>query len=40
MVFYEHWLWPYELGKLNNLYEELVANGKTDTRLSVESKGF
>ena len=37
MVLSEHWLWPYELDKLNNISSDLAAMGKADIRLSAES---
>lgn len=39
MVLSEHWLWPYELDKLNDISEEYMATGKADARLTEESAG-
>ena len=32
MVLSEHWLWPYELDKLNSISNELDTTGKADAR--------
>ena len=37
LVISEHWLWPYELNKLNNVSSEFCATGKSDSRLCPES---
>ena len=34
LVLAEHWLWPYDLNKLNDISEEYVAHGKADSRLT------
>ena len=39
LVVSEHWLWPYELHKLNQLSEEYEAVGKADGRLTDEAAG-
>ena len=38
MVLAEHWLWPYELGKLDDINIDFVSTGKCDVRLTNESK--
>ena len=30
----EHWLWPFELNKLDEISDELETVGKADVRLS------
>ena len=39
LVLAEHWLWPYELDKLNRISDEYVGYGSADTRLTDESSG-
>ena len=39
LVLSEHWLWPYELDKLDNICEGYAATGKADNRLTCESDG-
>ena len=39
MVLSEHWLWPYELHRLNEIDEEYEAVGKSDCRLTEEREG-
>ena len=39
LVISEHWLWPYELHKLNDISEDLFATGKSDSRLGPEAEG-
>ena len=33
----QHWLWPYELDKLNNISNEFSATGTSESRLCPES---
>ncbi len=35
----EHWLWPYELCKLNQVSDEYEAVGKADSRLTDTANG-
>jgi len=35
----EHWLWPFELNKLDEISDELEAVGKADVRLSECAQG-
>ena len=39
VVLSEHWLWPYELHRLNEIDEEYEAVGKSDCRLTEERGG-
>lgn len=38
VVLSEHWLWPYELHKLNDLNPDYQGLGKADSRLSETSE--
>ena len=43
LVLSEHWLWPYELARLNDISDSFEATGKADSRLteiSNEGRGF
>ena len=39
LVLSEHWLWPYELHKLNEINQMYEAVGKSDSRLTEEKDG-
>ena len=39
VVLSEHWLWPYDLHKLNDLDDEYDAVGKSDCRLTEDRDG-
>ncbi len=39
VVLSEHWLWPYDLHKLNDVNEEYDAVGKSDCRLNEDREG-
>ena len=39
IVLSEHWLWPYDLHKLNEISEEYEAVGKSDSRLTEDREG-
>ena len=39
VVLSEHWLWPYELHRLNEIDDEYEAVGKSDCRLTEEGEG-
>ena len=39
IVLSEHWLWPYELGKLGQISRDFDAVGKADSRLTEDAEG-
>ena len=39
LVLSEHWLWPLELGKFEQISGEYEATGKADGRLTEETEG-
>lgn len=39
LVLSEHWLWPYELTRLNDISDDYEATGKADSRLTETSNG-
>ena len=39
LVLSEHWLWPYELHRLNDISDNYAATGKADSRLTETSNG-
>ena len=39
LVLSEHWLWPFELGKLEQISGEYEATEKADGRLTEEAEG-
>ena len=39
LVLSEYWLWPFELGKLEQISGEYEATGKADSRLTEEAEG-
>ena len=39
LVLSEHWLWPYEVYKLREISENIMATGKADARLSEYGSG-
>ena len=39
VVLSEHWLWPYDMHKLNDINDEYDAVGKSDCRLTEDRDG-
>ena len=39
LVLSEHWLWPYELARLNDISDDYQATDKADSRLTEMSNG-
>ena len=39
LVLSEHWLWPYELTRLNDTFDDKEATGEADSRLTESSNG-